>query len=267
MAVESNEAAAAGDARALRLRKLRRAVSENGTLHLKAAAQLLNVSEMTIRRDLASSDASLACLGGYVMDAAFPTAAKYTLEQELDQHTQYKLLACRRAVRSIRDGDTVFIDCGTTMQSLAECLPAALSLSVICYSMNVAAIVTRRPNTQVMLLGGLYHGSSQSFSSEEALAYLRKIGINKAFISAGGVHPARGASCSNFHEVTVKQAAITSAMENILVVDESKLGSLKPAFFADLDVFAKIIVGGAVSAEVQKQFKGIALERVTKATG
>jgi DeoR family deoxyribose operon repressor len=116
-----------------------------------------------------------------------------------------------------------------------------------------------------MLLGGLYHASSQSFSSEEALAYLRKIGINKAFISAGGVHPTRGVSCSNFHEVAVKQAAIAGAMENILVVDESKLGSLKPAFFADLDVFAKIVVGGSVSADVQKQFKGIALERVAKA--
>jgi DeoR family deoxyribose operon repressor len=265
MTLESNEAALSGDARTLRLRKLRRAVTENGTLHLKTAAQLLSVSEMTIRRDLASSDASLACLGGYVVDAAFPTVAKYTIEQELDQHTQHKLLACRRAVAAIRDGDTLFIDCGTTMQSLAECLPGGLSLSVICYSMNVAAIVTRRPNTQVMLLGGLYHASSQSFSSEEALAYLRRIGINKAFISAGGVHPARGASCSNFHEVAIKQAAVGSAMESIMVVDESKLGSLKPAFFADLDVFARIVVGGPVSAEVQRQFKGIRLDRVAKA--
>lgn len=264
MAVNSNEAALSGDARSLRLQKLRRAVDETGALHLKAAAQLLNVSEMTIRRDLASSDASLACLGGYVVDAAFPTAVKYTLEQELDQHTQHKLLACRRAAELIRDGDTVFIDCGTTMQSLAECLPADKSLSVVCYSMNVAAIVTRRPNTQVMLIGGLYHASSQSFFSEEALTYLHKLGINKAFISAGGVHPARGASCSNFHEVAIKQAAIASAMESILVVDESKLVRLKPAFFSDLDAFARIIVGGHVGSDVRKQFKGLRLEYATE---
>jgi DeoR family deoxyribose operon repressor len=265
MAVRPNEAALAGDARSLRLQKLRRAIDENGTLHLKAAAQLLNVSEMTIRRDLASSDASLACLGGHVVDAAFPTAVKYTFEQELDQHTQHKLLACRRAIESIRDGDTLFIDCGTTMQSLAECVPSELSLSVICYSMNVAAIITKRPNTQVMLIGGLYHASSQSFFSEEALKYLHKLGINKAFISAGGVHPARGASCSNFHEIAIKQAAIANAMESILVVDESKLARLKPAFFSDLDAFSRIIVGGHVSSDVRKQFKGRRLEYVTEA--
>ena len=132
-----------GEARAQRMQRLRRAIAEKGTLHLKDAARLLNISEMTVRRDLAAPDAMLVCLGGYVVNAASPTAVKYTLEQEIDQHTQDKRLACRSAAASIKDGDTIFIDCGTTMQSLADCLPDGLPLSVICYSMNVASIVTR----------------------------------------------------------------------------------------------------------------------------
>jgi DeoR family deoxyribose operon repressor len=265
MVERSNGTTPQGDARALRMQKLRRAISEKGTLHLRDAAQLLNISEMTVRRDLAASDATLACLGGYVVNAVSPTAVKYTLEQEIDQHTQDKRIACRFAAASIAAGDTIFIDCGTTMQSLADCLPEGLPLSVVCYSMNVAAIVTRRPATQVMLMGGLYHVSSQSFSSDEGLSYLRKLGINKAFISAGGAHPIRGASCSNFHEVAIKQAVIAAAMENILVVDASKLGSLKPASFTDLDVFSKIIVGGSVPRELRKLFKDLPVEYVTKA--
>ena len=259
--VESpNGTAAQGDARARRLQRLRRAIVEKGALHLKEAAQLLNVSEMTVRRDLASSDATLACLDGYIVNAAVPTAVKYTLEGEIDQHTQGKQLACRSAAASIQEGDTIFIDCGTTMQSLAECLPEGLPLSVICYSMNVALVVTRRPATQVMLIGGLYHASSQSFSSDEGLSYLRRLGINKAFISAGGAHPTRGATCSNFHEVAIKQAVIATAMENILVVDASKLGSLKPAFFAGLDAFSKIIVGGSASRELRKPFEHLPVD-------
>jgi DeoR family deoxyribose operon repressor len=257
-------AAAQLDARAQRLQRLRRAIAENGTLHLKDAAQLLNVSEMTVRRDLAAPDAALVCLGGHVVNAASPSAAKYTLEQEIDQHTQDKRLACRAAVASLQDGDTIFIDCGTTMQSLAEVLPEGLSLSVICYSMNVASLVTQRPATQVMLMGGLYHPSSQSFSSDEGLNYLRKLGINKAFISAGGVHAARGASCSNFHETAIKQAAIATAVESILVVDASKLDCLKPAFFAELDAFSRIIVGGTATSERRKLFKHLPVEYVTR---
>jgi DeoR family transcriptional regulator, deoxyribose operon repressor len=258
-------ATARSDARAQRLQRLRRAVAENGSLHLKNAAELLNVSEMTVRRDLAASDAALVCLGGHVVNAASPTAAKYTLEQEIDQNTQDKQLACRFAVASIQEGDTIFIDCGTTMQSLSDCLPEGLPLSVICYSMNVAAIVTRRPATQVMLMGGLYHPSSQSFSSDEGLSYLRKLGINKAFVSAGGVHPVRGASCSNFHEIAIKQTIIATAMESVLVVDASKLGSLRPAFFSDLDAFAKIVVGGSVSSELRKLFAHLPIEYIIRA--
>jgi DeoR family deoxyribose operon repressor len=53
-------------------------------------------------------------------------------------------------------------------------------------------------------------------------------------------------------------------MENILVIDASKLGSLKPAFFVDLDAFSKIIVGGSVSRELRKLFKRLPVEYVTK---
>ncbi|MBR0798990.1 DeoR/GlpR transcriptional regulator [Bradyrhizobium jicamae] len=255
------------ETRVQRLQRLRRAVEVSGALHLKDAAELLKVSEMTVRRDLAGPDGeTLALLGGYVVNAASPTGLKYTLEQEIDQHTQGKRLACRSAAASIQPGDTIFIDCGTTMQSLADCLPEDMSLSVICYSMNIASIVTRRPATQVMLMGGLYHPSSQSFSSEDGLSYLRRLGVNKAFISAGGLHWTRGASCSNFHEVAVKQAVIATAMESILVVDASKLGSLKPAFFSDVGAFSRIIVGGSVTSEMRKHFRSLPVEYVTSAT-
>jgi DeoR family deoxyribose operon repressor len=169
------------------------------------------------------------------------------------------VIAAKRAAQLVKPGDSLFIDCGTTMPHLAEALPPGVALNVVCYSMNVAAILSRRPNTQLMLLGGLYHAESASFFSEEALSYLKRLGVNKAFISAGGVHPVRGASCSNFNEVPIKKAALSSAAEAILVVDESKLGELKPAFFSPLRAFARIIVGGRPPRAVRSKFRGLPL--------
>jgi len=251
----SGEGAAIG-ARGQRMRRLRQAIERVGTVPLKQAARMLDVSEMTIRRDLAAPDATLVCRGGHIMDIHVPTASRYSLELERDQHAQQKQAACRRAAEFISDGDTLFIDCGTTTPHLVESLPPALSLTVVCYSMNIAAIAARRDKTQIIMLGGLYHASSASFYSAEAVQYLKTLGLNKAFISAGGIHPARGASCSNFFEVPIKQAAIACAMESILVVDESKLLGLKPASFAALDVFSRIIIGGKASKDILKQFIG-----------
>lgn len=251
------------EARDLRLTKLQSLVEAKGALPLEKAARLLQVSAMTIRRDLAVPGAPLACLGGHVVGSLPAGGAKYTLDAERDQHAPNKLLACRRAAEFVKDGDSLFIDCGTTMPHFAEALPPGIALDVVCYSMNIAMILSRRPNTQLMLLGGLYHASSATFFSDEALHYLKRLGVNKAFISAGGMHPERGASCSNFNEVPIKQAAINSAAESILVVDESKLGRLRPAFFSPLNAFSRIIVGGSPAPQWCAQFKGIKLDIAT----
>jgi DeoR family deoxyribose operon repressor len=192
---------------------------------------------------------------------------KYTLDAERDQHAENKLLACRRAAELVKAGDSLFIDCGTTMPHLAESLPAGIALDIVCYSLNIAAILQRRPLTQLMLLGGLYHASSATFFSDEAVHYLKRLGVNKAFISAGGVHGERGASCSNFNEVPIKQAAIQSAAESILVVDESKLGRLRPAFFSPLGAFSRVIVGGSPPRQGRSLFKGVKLDIVGRIDG
>ncbi|HEV7832322.1 MAG TPA: DeoR/GlpR transcriptional regulator, partial [Caballeronia sp.] len=112
---------------------------------------------------------------------------------------------------------------------------------VLCYSLNVAEILRRKANVRMILLGGVYAPSSDSFSSNESIETLRRMGINKAFISAGGVDEARGVTCWNFHEVAIKQAAMESAVERHLVVDASKLGKVKAVRFSQLDQFDSLI--------------------------
>ena len=96
-------------------------------------------------------------------------------------------------------------------------------------------------NTRLILLGGIFHPEAASFSGDAALEQLQRISINKAFISAGGVHDERGVTCSHFHEVPVKQAAIARAVDSYLVVDASKFGKVRAAHFAEADAFTSIV--------------------------
>lgn len=243
-------------ARNLRLERMRAMIGSAGPVQLSRMAEQLGVTEMTIRRDLAAPGSPLSCLGGYVLEATLPSDDdSYILAEEVDHHTQRKRLACQRAAAFVEDGDSLFVDCGTTMEHFAAALPPEFNLSVVCYSMNIAEIFSKRPNTQLMLLGGLYQPSSATFYSQEAIDYLGTLGVNKAFMSAGGADPERGASCSHFHEIAVKQAAIRSAAQRYLVVDESKLGRMRPAFFSPLDVYARIVVGGAPDDALLARFR------------
>lgn len=217
-------------------------LEKHGVIRLRDAAAYLGVSEMTIRRDLADMPSRFNCLGGYIISVqGEPGHNEYVLDLEKDTHAAAKHLICAKAAALIEEYDTIFIDCGTTTPHLAELVPQGKSITVICYSMNIAEIVTHLKEVRLILLGGIYHPAAESFSSDEGLEVLKRININKAFISAGGVHEQHGVTCSHFHEVPVKQMAIDRAIESYLLVDSSKFGKVRAAHFAETSRFRGVI--------------------------
>lgn len=215
----------------------------NGQSHLRLAvvAADLGVSEMTIRRDVMESGGRFACLGGHIVGAQNDVTNGYVLEEESDHHASAKATAAAKAVELVEEDDTIFIDCGTTTPHLAAAISQELQLTAVCYSLNIAEILSRRRNTRLILLGGVFHPEAASFSGETALAELNRININKAFISAGGVDETRGVTCSHFHEVPIKKAVIAQAVDAHLVVDGSKFGRVRAARFAGIRDFASIV--------------------------
>lgn len=254
---ERSFSAPPANASAGRVARLVTMVTTSGPVHVRDAAKAFGVSEMTVRRDIATDD-TLVCLGGYIAVADAPLAPSgYMLGREEKTNMAGKRAAAEAAARRVQSGETVFIDCGTTMPFLAAALPHDVPLTVVCYALNVATIVCRRPETRVIMLGGLYYESSASFWSRESELVLGRIGINRAFLSAGGIHREHGVSCSNFHEVPLKQAAMARAEESCLVADATKFDRIKPACFADIAAFDRIVTDSSIASSVHTSFAGL----------
>lgn len=235
-----------GGGRPGRLDALAEALSGPGVLRLRDAARVLGVSEMTVRRDVAGVPERFSYLGGYIVPRT--ADGPYVMAEEQGTHSAAKAAVCALAAATVEEGDTIFVDCGTTMPHLARHLAPGLAVTVVCYALNIAVPFAALPNVRLILLGGLYNPSSASFSVDDGLATLDRLGINRAFISAGGVHAEKGVSCSNFHEIAVKQAVLRRAVHRTLVVDGSKLGKVRPAPFAGLDAFDALVTTGAPDA-------------------
>ena len=74
-----------------RLRALAEALARQNVMRLRDAASLLGVSEMTVRRDIATSPERFTYLGGYIVSATdVPNNAGYSLEEEKDHFAQAK---------------------------------------------------------------------------------------------------------------------------------------------------------------------------------
>jgi DeoR family deoxyribose operon repressor len=225
-----------------RIAALVSALAERRVLHLRQAAELLGVSEMTVRRDIAGHPDRFAYFGGHIISPArLQGNTRYEIATAADSHAAAKREACAHAARHIRPDETIFIDCGTTLVHLVERIPDDCRVTAICYALNVAERLARKPNVTMVMLGGFYHPSSASFSAEFDLDRLAGFGINVAFLSAAGIDMQRGATCAAFHEAEVKKKALALARESYLVADSSKIGKLQRAFFAPMSAFRALI--------------------------
>jgi DeoR family deoxyribose operon repressor len=231
--------------KAERIAALDRLCRAGTILHIADAARRIGASQITIRRDLGEGSGGLVCLGGYVMRAS-EGAEGYSLTAAEAREAGAKKSVASAAALLIEPGDTVFLDCGTTTPHLAALVPQNARVTVVTHALNIAETVARLPGVNLILLAGIYHRETASFSSDEAVAMLKRINITKGFFSAAGVHETEGVTCFHFHEIPVKCAALSRSRQRFLLCDGSKWGRLMPATYARLADFDKWI--GAIEA-------------------
>ncbi|MFK8032616.1 MAG: DeoR family transcriptional regulator [Hyphomicrobiales bacterium] len=221
---------------------LSEALTEHRVLHLNDAARILEVSVMTVRRDVSDHPDKFTYLGGHIVPAAsIEGDGPYNVTLAKDSHAAAKKFACVHASQSLQPDETIFFDCGTTLLPLIDLIPDTFQITAVCYALNVAEKLARLPNVRMIMLGGIYHPSSESFASAADNNAFENIGVNTAFLTAAGLDLNRGASCENFHEAQVKRQALAAAQTSVLVTDNSKIGKVKPAFFSPVEAFHSIV--------------------------
>jgi DeoR family deoxyribose operon repressor len=102
-----------------RISQLLSALKRSDKLHLKEAAALLGVSEMTIRRDLSANSAPVVLLGGYIVLEP-RTASHYLLSDQKTRLVDEKRRAAELAAQLVQPHQMVFFDCGTTTPGLSK---------------------------------------------------------------------------------------------------------------------------------------------------
>ena len=102
-----------------RIGQLLQELKRSDKLHLKDAAALLGVSEMTIRRDLNNHSAPVVLLGGYIVLEP-RSASHYLLSDQKSRLVEEKRRAAKLAATLVEPDQTLFFDCGTTTPWIIE---------------------------------------------------------------------------------------------------------------------------------------------------
>ncbi|WP_147195041.1 DNA-binding transcriptional repressor DeoR [Pantoea sp. MBD-2R] len=224
-----------------RLKKLALALKRTDKIHLKEAASLLGVSEMTIRRDISEHPSAVVLLGGYLVSDPKTTQQHYFVSDQQTHNIEKKRRLGQLAASLIQKDDTVFFDCGTTMPWIIDAIDNQLPFIAICCAVNTFLALKEKPHCKVILNGGEYHADNAIFTPLGPGSVMDNLCPAKAFISAAGVDIEQGATCFNLNELPMKHQAMQRASTTFLVADSSKFGKVLPARIGELSLFSSLI--------------------------
>jgi DeoR/GlpR family transcriptional regulator of sugar metabolism len=220
----------------------------NGSCSISEMSRVLNVSPMTIRRDLQvlAEEQVVQVEHGFARFSA-STRIEPNFNIRVHEHLLEKQAIGHKATAMfVEEGDVLGIDSGSTAMEVAYSLPD-IPLTVVTHSLAVANVVARNASYQLVMLGGVFHHDSNCFFGSQVVEQLQTLHINKLFLANSGLLIPEGLSSSNLPDAEVKQALIDSSRQVILCMDSSKIGKAFLARFATLDTIHTLITDDKIS--------------------
>ncbi|KRK33315.1 DeoR/GlpR family DNA-binding transcription regulator [Loigolactobacillus bifermentans] len=200
-------------------------VNKLETIKISDISKKLNISRETIRKDIYTLDQQgivRAIRGG----ATLPNRVKETkYGKRKEEFITEKQEIARNAIRFIHNGDSVFLDYGSSAVQVAEAIKKSnlRELTVITSSTNVLKCLEfYNNNIQIIFLGGSFRQSEGSVSGPLTLNNISSIYCDVGFFGCGGVDLNAGITNHYFGEVEVSKKMMEHCKVKIVLADHSK---------------------------------------------
>lgn len=213
-------------------------LAEKGTIGVNALAGLLGVSVETVRRDVKA----LAGRGEIVrMHGAIglpSVVSEAPFERRMRENREAKEAIAALAASTIRDGESVMLDTGTTTSFLARALRDHRRLTVVTNSSDIARTLATANGNKVYMAGGELRSDSGAALGFSAIEFVSRFSVDHAIISAGAINAASGVMDYDLEEAQFGQAVLARGRRRVVVTDASKFGQkglVRVCALADFD--------------------------------
>lgn len=267
--VSDNQNLLAEQRRALILDEVRK----RGGIRVNELTRKLNVSDMTVRRDL---DA-LARQGVIekVHGGAVPVVEASTHEPGFEAKSSLELTAkediARAAAAMAVPGSAIALSGGTTTYALAQHLLDVPDLTVVTNSVRVADVFHaaqpagtaggQRPGAATVVLTGGVRTPSDSLVGPVADQAIRSLHFDVLFLGVHGISVEAGLSTPNLAEAETNRRFVRSARRVVVVADHTKWGTVGLSSFATLEQVDMLVTDAGLSAgaraEISERLPGL----------
>lgn len=194
------------------------------TVSVQELKERTDVSEVTIRKDLNFlEDQGLIIRTHGGARLAQDNSRMRTLNIRERENPELKRIIAHRAAQLINEGDTIFLDAGSTSQALAEKLQDdSRSVRVITNALPIMNILANCESISLYTIGGSFRREAGSFVGPLSLANLADYQIETGFIGTTGFTAEGVFSSQNLIESQLKKQVLSSSRRRVILADSTK---------------------------------------------
>ena len=195
-------------------------IQKQGSVEVEILAKELSVSPMTIRRDLVKlqdENRVERCHGGAVAKQEVTYADKQV------SHKAEKKRLAKRCVQLVRQGDSIFLDAGTTTFEIARLLADIPDIMVVTNDLEIAQVL-KCAKGKLVVCGGVVQKTTGSMLGYYATKMLEDFRFDIGFFGAASIDDDFQVMTPTIDKAFLKKEAVKRCLRSYLVVDESKFG-------------------------------------------
>ncbi|WP_322053136.1 DeoR/GlpR family DNA-binding transcription regulator [Paraburkholderia bannensis] len=232
-----------------------------GMTDVATLCEHFGMSEATVRRDLralANGNRILRTYGGAA--AVGSHEPEPSLDERKVSARGQKDAIGQAASAFVEDGDTVFLDGGTTTAALANLLCGRTAVHVVTNNLLIVSPLVAS-GVQVTVIGGDVRSTSMSTLGPLAQIALSRLSVDKAFLGADGVVAGLGLCEASSEQSYLKECVMRQAAQVFVLATADKLGRASQQHWTPIERAWTLITDDAAQTEQLAPFDS--LERVT----
>jgi DeoR/GlpR family transcriptional regulator of sugar metabolism len=246
-----------------RRKKIVEMVNIEENISNKELSKRLNVSEMTVWRDLKELEGLglIHRVRGGVSKEKISIIREPQFDVKQKIQSQEKLAIARYAAENfVMDGDIIILEGGTTVASMVRFLNAKdLTILTNGFKTTMQALPLLC-DLSLMICGGILRDPSYTLVGPQAEAFFGEFQAHKFFVCGSGLSIENGLTDPNILEIQVKRAMWNSAEKTILLMDSSKFGISSLASIIPLQSIDILVTDRGAPPEMLDRLRDLGME-------
>ena len=187
-------------------------------------AEILDVSGETIRRDLRLLGAKGLVEKSHGNVRWRDRSDDQPLQRRMLDNMAAKQIIANAIADEISDGESIFLDTGSTNNYVAQALKGRHHLTVVTNSAPIAQHLSTGEGNRVYLAGGELRADDSAAFGPAAILFLQQFMVKTAIISASGLDSNLGVMDNHLCEAEVSRSVLGHCERVIVGADHTKFG-------------------------------------------